>query len=106
VAIIVGSFFIGQTLVDIAVIFAALASFAAFVSLAYAGLQIVALVKEVRGEVRTLVGNAQDAVTEVRGTARFVSETVVQPVSQVAGFVSATRATIKAFTEPLYKRRS
>lgn len=105
-AIIVLSFFIGQTLVDIFIILAALASLTAFACLTYAALQVVALVQEVRGEIRLLVGNAQDAVTEVRGTARFVSETVVQPVSQVAGFVSATRATIKAFTEPLYKRRS
>lgn len=80
-------------------------SLLAFAALGYASLQIVGLVKEVRGEVQTLIGSAQETMTEVRGTARFVNDTVVQPVTQAAGFVSATRATLKAFTEPLYKRR-
>lgn len=69
-------------------------------------MQVISLVQEVRGEVKTLIGSAQETMTEVRGTARFVSDTVVQPVSRAAGFVSATRATVRAFTEPLYKRRS
>jgi hypothetical protein len=103
--LIVLAFFIGQTLVDIFVILAALTSLVAFALLGYAALQVVGLVKEVRGEVRTLVGTAQDTMTEVRGTARFVSDTVVHPVSQAVGFVSAARATAKSFTEPLYKRR-
>lgn len=77
----------------------------AFAALGYAALEVVALVKELRGEVTTLVGTAQDTLAEVQGTARFVNNTVVSPVSQAAGFVSATRATVKAFTEPLYKRR-
>lgn len=87
-------------------ILAALTSIAAFALLGYAALQIVDLVREVRGEVRTLVGSAQDTMTEVRGTARFVGDTVVRPVSRVAAFVSATRATAKSLTEPIYKRRS
>lgn len=49
---------------------------------------------------------ATDTLGEVRGTARFVNESVVGPVAQTAGWVSATRATLKAFTEPLYKRKS
>lgn len=86
-------------------IIAALFSLIAFALLGYAALQIVALVKEVRGEVKLLIDNAHDTMTEVQGTARFVSNSVVSPVAQAAGFVSATRATVKSFTEPLYKRR-
>jgi hypothetical protein len=80
-------------------------SAAAFGLLGYAALQVVGLVKEIRGEVKTLMGTAQETMAEVQGTARFVNDTVVSPVAQAAGFVSATRATLKAFTEPLYKRR-
>lgn len=87
-------------------ILAALASLGAFILLGYAALEVVGLVKEVRGEVQTLVGSARDTMTEVRGTAQFMSDNVVHPVSQAVGFVSAARATAKAFTEPLYKRRS
>ena len=78
----------------------------AFSLLGYAALEIVGLVKEVRAEIRTLVGSAQETMTEVRGTARFVGDTVVRPVSTAAGFISATRATVRSFTEPLYKRRN
>lgn len=86
-------------------ILAAIASLVAFVLLGYAAWQIVGLVQEIRGEVKTLVGTAQETMTEVRGTARFVSDNVVHPVSQAVGFLSAARATAKAFTAPLYKRR-
>lgn len=99
-------FWIGQTLVYIFLILVALASLVAFSLLAYAAIQIIGLVQEVRAEVGTLVGTARETMTEVQGTARFMSDNVVQPVSQAVGFLSAARATAKAFTEPLYKRRS
>jgi predicted membrane protein len=94
----------GRVMVYLFVIFAALFSMTAFGFLAYAAIQVIGLVREVRGEVKTLVGTAQDTMNEVRGTARFISETVVEPVSTAASWVSATRATAKAFTEPLYKK--
>lgn len=105
IILVVASFFIGQTLVYIAIILTALVSLAAFALLGYAALQIVQLVKEVRAEVDTLVGSAKETMTEVQGTARFVSDNIVQPVSQAVGFLSAARATARAFTEPLYKRK-
>ena len=103
---IVAAIFWGGTLVYIFLILAALASIAAFALLGYAALQIVQLVQEIRGEVKTLVGSAQETMTEVRGTARFVGDTVVRPVSRATAFISATRATVRSFTEPLYKNRS
>jgi hypothetical protein len=105
VALIVASFWIGQVLVYIFIIFAALFSLISFALLSYAALQIIQLVQEVRGEVNTLVGSARETMTEVQGTARFMSDNVVRPVSQAIGFLSAARATARAFTEPLYKRR-
>jgi hypothetical protein len=103
--LIVLAFLNGQLLVDIVLILAALFSLIAFALLGYAALQVIGLVKEVRGEFEVLIGTAQESLTEVRGTAQFVGDTVVQPVSQAAGWISATRATLKAFTEPLYKDR-
>jgi hypothetical protein len=91
--------------VDVFVLIALLVSLTAFGLLGYAALQVVGLIKEVRGEVKTLISTAQETLSEVQGTARFVNESVVSPVAQAAGFVSATRATVKSFTEPLYKRR-
>jgi hypothetical protein len=104
-ALIVLAFLNGQLLVDIILVITALVSLTAFALLGYAALQIVALVKEVRGEIHTLMGTAQETMAEVQGTARFVNSTVVGPVAHAAGWVSATRATLKSFTEPLYKRK-
>ncbi len=105
IALIVASFFIGTQLVDIMLILTALMALIAFALLGYAALQIVGLVKEVRGEMGTLVGTARETMTEVQGTARFISDNVVQPVSQAVSLMSAARATARSFTEPLYKRR-
>ena len=104
IALIVASFFIGQILVDIFLILAALLSLTAFALLGYAAIQVIGLVKEIRGEVKTLVGTAQDTLVEVRGTAQFLSDNVVQPVSTAVGFMSAARATAKSFTEPLAQK--
>lgn len=105
IVLIVASFFWGTQLVDILLILAALFALIAFALLGYAAMQIVALVKEIRGEMGTLVGTARETMTEVQGTARFISDNVVQPVSQAVSLMSAARATARSFTEPLYKRR-
>jgi hypothetical protein len=104
--LIVLAFLNGQLVVDIVVILAALFSVIAFALLGYAAIQVMGLVKEIRAEAKGLIGTAQETMTELRGTAQFVGDTVVQPVAQTVGFVNAARATLKAFTEPLYKRRS
>jgi len=104
VGLIVGAFYIGQQLVDIFLIVTALFSLIAFALLGYAAVQVVGLVKEVKGEVKGLVDTAQETLADVQGTARFMSDSVVTPVAQAAGFVSAIRGTLRAFTEPLFKR--
>jgi hypothetical protein len=104
VILIVGAVFDGQLVVDIMLILAALFSLLAFALLGYAALVIVGIVKELRGEVKTLVGTANETLGEVRGTVRFVGDNVVHPMSEAMAFVSAARATAKSFTEPLYKR--
>lgn len=104
IALIVASFWIGAILVDIFLILVALASLAAFALLGYAAWQIIGLVKEVRGEVQTLMTTAQDTMNDVRGTARFISDELVTPVSKTVQVVSGVRATARALTEPISKR--
>lgn len=106
IALVVLAFWNGRLAIDIVLIVTALVSLVAFALLGYAALQVVALVNEVRAEVQTLVGAAKDTMAEVQGTARFVNSSVVAPVTHAASWVSATRATIRSFTEPLYKNRS
>jgi hypothetical protein len=100
------AFVLGQTLVDIMVILVALFSFLVFALLGYAAWQIVGLVKDVRGEVDMLIGATKETLTEVRGTARFVGETVIGPATRAAGFMSMARAVLRSFTEPVTNRRS
>ncbi|MDQ2745359.1 MAG: hypothetical protein M3Z66_24105 [Chloroflexota bacterium] len=113
VILVVVAIFNAQALIDVLLIVVAVTSFVAFALLGYAAMQVVALVKEVRGEVTVLVGTAQETLTEVQGTVRFMSESVVQPAtramaraSYALAWANATRATVKSFTEPLYKRRT
>lgn len=56
--------------------------------------------------MNSVVSTAKETLGEVQGSARFVGDTVVGPVAQTAAWVAATRATLKALTEPLYKRKS
>ena len=106
VILVVAAIFNAQALIDVLLILVAVTSFAAFALLGYAAMQVVALVKEVRGEVTILVGTAQETLTEVQGTVRFMSESVVQPATHAMAWANATRVTVKSFTEPLYKRRT
>ncbi len=103
--LVVLAFLNARALIDVLLILVALTSLLAFGALAVAGLQIIRLVKDVRGEMGVLVATAKETAGEVQGTARFMGDSVISPVAQAAGFVSATRATLKAFTQPLYKRR-
>ncbi|MGH2448615.1 MAG: hypothetical protein ACRDFS_08440 [Chloroflexota bacterium] len=99
------SFFIGQILVDIFLIIAAVFSLTVFGLLGWAAWEVIALVREVRGEVKIVLGTAQETLTEVRGTAHFVSDAVVQPISLAVGFATAARATARALTEPISRLR-
>jgi hypothetical protein len=92
-------------LVDVAIILAALFSLIAFILLGVAAWEIIGLVQEVRGEVKTLIGTAKETMAEVQGTARFVNDSVVGPVSKAAAFAAASSATLKAFSAPLFKRK-
>jgi hypothetical protein len=106
IGIVVACFFIGQVLVDIALILAALVSLISFALLGYAAIQVVQLVRDVRAETQVLAGTARESLGEIQGTARFINESIIAPVSQTAAFVAATRAILKSLTEPLYRRKS
>lgn len=93
-----------QAIADVILILAALLSLVAFSFLAYAGLLIWRLVKDVKGEVTTVSDTAKQSMNEVTGTARFISESFVKPATTVAGYAAAMRATVSALTQDLSKK--
>ena len=93
-----------QAIADVILILAALLSLIAFAFLAYSGLLIYRLVKEVKGETALLTNEAKETMTETRQTINYVSESIVKPTSLVVGYATAIRATAKALTEEVMRK--
>jgi uncharacterized Tic20 family protein len=93
-----------QVIADVILIIAALLSLVAFASLAYAGLVIWRLVKDVKSEVTVVSDTAKESMNEVTGTVRFISESLVKPATVVAGYATAVRATVSALTHDATKK--
>jgi hypothetical protein len=93
-----------QGIADVILILAAFFSLIAFGFLAYTGLTIYRMVKQIRGEVGDLTSTAKESLTEVQGTSRVVSESIVKPASMAMGYATAIRATIRALSEDVVKK--
>lgn len=94
-----------QGVADVILILAALFSLIAFGFLAYAAWTIVGLVKEAKGEVQGLTGTAKDTLETVTETGHFVTDQIVKPAFVAFGFATAIRATVKALTEDVVRKR-
>lgn len=93
-----------QAIADVILILAALLSLIAFAFLAYSGLLIYRLVKDVKSETSLLTGEVKETMTETRQTISYVSESIVKPASLVVGYATAIRATAKALTEEVVRK--
>jgi TRAP-type C4-dicarboxylate transport system permease small subunit len=94
-----------QGIADVILILAALFSAVAFAFLAYAGWTIVALVKDAKGEVQGLTQTAKDTLETATDTGHFVTDQIVKPAFLAFGFASAIRATVKALTEDVVRKK-
>jgi len=84
------------TVRDIAIIILAVESIVVGILLAVLTIQVYKLVKLLRKEVKPMLEATQDTVGTVRGTAAFLSEHLVSPVVNVAGYVWGLRQAMKA----------
>jgi len=66
----------------------------------YIGLKLNDLIKLLSTEIKPVLINLQQTMSEVRGTASFISDNAVQPVIETASAVSATRTILRS----LFKR--
>lgn len=89
------------TMRDIAIIIIAVQSIIIGVLLAVLIWQIWRLVKIVQTEIRPIIEDTQATVNTVRGTATFMSDTVVDPVIRSTSSITRWRHTIRALTGDL-----
>jgi TRAP-type C4-dicarboxylate transport system permease small subunit len=94
-----------QGIADVILILAALFSLVAFGFLAYAGWTIVGLVKDAKGEVKGLTQTAKDTLETATETGHFVTDQIVKPAFVAFGFATAIRATVKALTEDVVRKK-
>ena len=80
-----------QTTRDIAIIFLALESIVIGVMIVILVLQIQRLTTLLEEEIKPLLVSINETVGTVRGTANFVSESVVSPTIQVLSYGAAVR---------------
>ena len=83
---------------DVAIIVLALESIIIGILLVFLILQVQALVRLLREEIRPILDSVNETASTVRGTTAFVSDTVVSPVMRVVGIVAALRRIFHVLT--------
>lgn len=84
---------------DAAIILAAFETLLIGVLLVLLTLQVQALVALLRDEIRPMLEALNDTVATVRGTAEFVSHSVVSPTIRTASFLAGLRQVAKEIVE-------
>jgi hypothetical protein len=89
------------TVRDVIIIILALESLIVGTLMVVLVIQVIALVKMMREEIKPLLESAQDTLESARGTTTFVSKKVITPAISIA----STAAGIKRVAEFLIKRK-
>ena len=91
--------------VDSVVILVALVSIVALALIATLALEVLGLVRQVRGEIKPLVNQAQETVRTVQGTTEFVSAGLVKPAIQTASVAAGVLRTISVLRSGVFRPR-
>ena len=94
-----------QTVLDIVIILVALTSFIALALIAVLILEVIGLVRQVRGEIRPLIDQAQQTVRTVQGTTEFVSAGLLKPAIQTASIAAGVARTISVLRSGVIRPR-
>ena len=94
-----------QVILDIAIILVALASLVALALIGVLVLEVIGLVRQVRGEVKPLIDQAQQTVKTVQGTTEFVSAGLVKPAIQTASIAAGVARTISVLRSGVIRPR-
>lgn len=91
---------------DIAIIVLAVESLIIGLLLILLAIQMRSLAKMLQEEVKPLLDSANETMGTVRGTTSFISDTLVVPVVNAAGFVSAVGKVVRALRGSRGRKRS
>jgi hypothetical protein len=80
---------------DIAIVFVAVTTFLIGLTAIVLVVELWVLIKVLREEIQPLLKSVNDTASTVRGTTEFVSENVVSPIIQAAGFTAAVRQVMR-----------
>ena len=86
---------------DIAIIIVALQSIVIGVLIAVLIFQVWRLVKVIREDIQPLLEETRETIGTVRGTTKFVSESVTSPIIKSRGFVAGARRTAQVLGSDL-----
>lgn len=87
---------------DVAIVLLALLSIVIGVLLALMIVQIRSLIRLLREEIAPMLASANETLSTVQGTARFVRHNVVRPVVEVSSYSAAALQVLRSL---LYFRR-
>jgi uncharacterized integral membrane protein len=93
-----GSVSLISVLRDMAIVLVALETLIVGVLLIVLVLQVQALVGLLRDEIRPMLEAINETLATVRGTTRFMSQKVVSPTIQAAGFFAGLRRVVQEMT--------
>jgi hypothetical protein len=94
-----------QTILDIVIILVALTSLVALGLIAVLIMEVIGLVRQVRGEIRPLIDQAQQTVRTVQGTTEFVSTGLLKPAIQTASIAAGVARTISVLRSGVIRPR-
>ena len=86
------------TLRDLLIIWIALAALLAGVALVVLAQQLAQLTRMLREEIKPMLEDVGDTISTVRGTARFLSENLAEPVIKVSTSIALLRRLLALFT--------
>lgn len=84
---------------DVVIIVAALASIGVLILLAMLVLQVLDLVKKVKGETQPLLDDVHKTLQSVRGTSTFIGSELVSPLSTAVSAVTGVQRALQVLTD-------
>jgi len=88
---------------DIFIIFMALEALVIGVALIILVIQVASLLNLVNNEIRPIISDAQETITNIRSTSTFLSDELVKPAIKLNSFVAGFKQILKMI---LSKKRS
>lgn len=92
---------ISAVLRDIIIILVGLTNVALFVLLGILVWQLWQLIKMIRTELKPIIDDTQETVGTVRGTADFVSQSVVDPMVRTSSRIAGLRRSLRVIEEEI-----